>query len=409
MTEYSDESCQNQLSSSKSYDNGQEYYNEYNQCVTQLTCTSATSVASTLPSTLTYNTVQYFSEYGCYNTPIQYQALQSMVCIPTDPGYAAETGIYAIESLGGELYEYSNVNCYSMYMTYRVYGSFICTNVNSYSSTAYSAAAIDSPISQPLHIDAKSSVTQDIHTVRNAYRKTEKKQIRTESTTPETASYGFGGDDTVGGMYYIGTTIYGETVYDDDIPTPMSSGAIAGAVIGSIFGFMLLGTIAVIAFDNFYTKPRARRMKQLADEQAAYRAAQQPATMPMMNPGVMMMPMNNNAPNVIYPVNPGVVPMQPPPGSLVYVMGPNNTLTPMVVPQPQQQVVQGTMMYATTNNPMMMGSNGAVPAVMMQQAQPSAPMPFDPNAGGNNGMYAQTAPVTAQVIADEENNKAMEK
>ena len=385
MTEYSDATCVNQLSSSKSYFNGQQYDNEYNQCVTQLTCVAASSMTSTIPLFVTYNIVEYSND--CV-TPITYQALQNLQCINTDNEFAIETGIYSVMSVCcNELYEYSELNCGGS-ITYRS-AVYSCTSINPYINLLESSSVF-----YPYHIDTSSSITKDYNILRSLNQLIHKNNIEIESITPETSSYGFGSDDIIGGYYISSAAIYHTSNDDSDgnddnsSSTSLSSGDIVGIVIGSLFGFAVVCTIIAIIFNNI-NKSIVNNNKTISENQACnQQQPHSPQPMPVNQSGVMMSVVSNT----------GMVPMQPPPGSIVYVMGPNNTLTPMMVPQQQGQ---GTMLY-TTNNPMLVmpmvhNGNGMVPVVS------AMPMMVQPNQSFDSNVVP-----TATVIVDEENN-ALEK
>ncbi len=385
MTEYADESCSTQLSTSKSYVNGQEYLNEYNQCVTKLTCDSSSSVSSSLAGNQ-YSTTQYYSD-TCM-TPVQYQALLENTCIPTDANYAASTGIYSVYATYPNIFEYTYSSTCSGFSTVST-GSITCANVNYYSSVTYTSDTTtaatrklhQSHVPQlPAILTGNSfSIGQDIQAMK--YVKDEKKRdvsLRSTNGEPiadssiDTVAYGLGDDDILGGFHYMTTVVNGPS---DDDTTSMDSGAIAGSVIGSIIGFGILIAIAWVIFVNTCGRkynPNYNNRNNVIGTDA------RPQPTYVNSDGVPV----GGGPGVVYASNPGVMPIQQPQGgTIVYVMGPNNTMTPMMVPQQQ-----GAVVYTTTNNPMY--TNGAVPAVAVPVSNQMPQAYVVPSQPGNV-MYAQ--------------------
>ena len=231
MTQYSDIACTQRLPTTKSYVNGERFYDDDVAYMTTMQCTEGTSVASSLPYGDYYGTLQYFNPGNCtYAT--YYHAMKLYSCVMTSDTSSVMMD-YPI------IYEYTSSSiCTGSYETID-----LSDNVCSYSTSSTAAHLIDSSFVQNAHIRSTSKSMEKTSSSLRAVMDKERRVLTSSSEGVEFA-YFYGDDDYwLDGSQSLATLEINSTWWTELIKLLkkfLSTGLIVGIVVASICGCGLL-------------------------------------------------------------------------------------------------------------------------------------------------------------------------
>jgi hypothetical protein len=266
MYEYSDNACQNQVPTTKSYVNGAYMTNAEGECVTQMTCTAATYSLDVVPTGIEYGAAQYYSDQCVTQT--SFEAILNDVCIPLSSSSSQELPYQSMKMLYPVIHLYqNNTDCTGPYTISNYfnpivydydYNCYLVSYGEASSKSAYRGNSLISTVSDPL---VSFSIVTRKYTQRNGLNQDQRHGLRrrlhssvADSTIKQqgietdyfdddlwsTDDYYF--DDTHVSFYLYNQPIYPIIFWDDDW-TVFNGGVIAGVVIGSVCGCCIISLV----------------------------------------------------------------------------------------------------------------------------------------------------------------------